>query len=35
MNGIGTLLIGLVALYYIVKYAVRNGIIDAHKKINK
>lgn len=34
MNGIGAALIIIVISYFVIKYAVKNGIIEAHKHIN-
>lgn len=31
MNNIGALLIGLILLYTVIRYAVRDGILDAKK----
>lgn len=33
MNGIGTIIILLVVSYFIIKYAVKHGIIEAYKHI--
>lgn len=35
MNGIGATLILIIISYFIIKYAVRDGIIEAYKHINK
>lgn len=34
MSGLGTALIICVPAYFIIKYAVKNGIIEAYKNIN-
>lgn len=32
MNGIGSLLIGMFILYFVIRFAVRDGILDANKE---
>lgn len=35
MNGIGAIIIGMFLLYWVIRFAVRDGIIDAYKETKR